>query len=232
MKKILFIVLLISTVTGKAQERLDTLVFFDGHREAVNIKVNYRDRIEYCYQGEEMLNVFDKSDLQKIIFKSGRVEFVANEKTPLETQVQAKSANQYVTRMIELKESGHQGKLDFRGIKKIHLDLVIAKEIIDRLSGDPEEMVALYKKNIVKTLYPDSVYTEGQADAIATFYIVNADDDGELYGFVEYQRTGEEKPFYSIYINGNGDRTAGTFDLRLLGGVKKACFGYRGALFR
>lgn len=78
MKRLVFVVTAcLMGMSCFAQERLDTLVFVDGRKEAVNIKVNYREKIEYCFPGEDMLNVYDKSDLSKIIFKSGRVEVVS-----------------------------------------------------------------------------------------------------------------------------------------------------------
>lgn len=134
--------------------------------------------------------------------------------------------------MYSLKLHGRIGEKNFKGVNKVHFEIVMSGSIKERLTGDYDEIVDLCKKAFIRELFAEKVFTDEPADVSATLYIVNADDDGEIYGYVEYQRKDEAEPFYSVYINGNGDRFAGNFDTRLIGGVRKASFGYRGVLFR
>ena len=76
MKKIVLLsVLLLQGVLSMAQEQLDSLYYRTGKVEVVNITKNLTDIIECNYPGEDMVSVIEKSHLDKIVFKSGRIEY-------------------------------------------------------------------------------------------------------------------------------------------------------------
>lgn len=83
MKRAILLLCILFSVTVYSQERKDTLYFCDGRIEGVDITVNYSDRLEFRYPGESMVNVLEKTDFIKIVFKSGRLEILRTvEKAP------------------------------------------------------------------------------------------------------------------------------------------------------
>ena len=80
MKKVVsFLICALSFVhVSLSQERLDSLFYLNGKVEAVSIVKNSSNAIDCTYVGEDMISSIEKSKLNKIVFKSGRVE-ICNE---------------------------------------------------------------------------------------------------------------------------------------------------------
>lgn len=75
MKKFLFIILIFANMAiMSAQQKRDTLYFRDGRIEGVDISSSYKDRIEFVYPDELTINYLDKSEITRIIYRSGREE--------------------------------------------------------------------------------------------------------------------------------------------------------------
>lgn len=203
-----------------AQEKLDTLIFSSGKTEAVIIRTNYQDRIEYCYPGEDMLNVLDKSQLTEIRFRSGRKESLASQ--PVKTASLKDAA--MIKRMEQLDKDSEGSKKALKGIKRISLSVVMSGEV--RALIDDYENVSKNCPYVFSAgAQCDGIFIPGTAskDCYAVLYLVKADsDDGEVYGYLEYYMEGNEASVYSFYVNGNGLKPNSPFDEQFLSAVYDA----------
>ncbi len=212
---ILVIAISFVTLSSYAQNRMDTLYFRSGKVEAVDVTVNYDDKIEFVYPGESMRNVASKDNLIKIIYKSGRLEYLLGKDNLNEDQ-----------RKLKLLEDKHTiGSIKpLDEVKHINLSIKISDSVKNRFENDVNQTENYIRSTFetycsTMSLYSDKFTSKGFN---AVLFIVSADDDGEIYGRLDYYRDGETEPFYSVYLNGNGSRAGKTFDQRLLGGVKNA----------
>lgn len=111
--------------------------------------------------------------------------------------------------------------------KSIALSVEFSPYVANRIVGDlktfAEQCAA---KAISKADLPPiyHVYDGNDADAYAKILIIEADDDGEMYGILDfYAKSDLNNPVFSSYLNGNGTNGS-SFDARLLGGVSNAAF--------
>ena len=216
MRKILFTVLIsFFAINAFSQQKYDVIYYTSGKTAEVNITVNYEDKIEFTYPNEEMINVVSKQNLAKIEFKSGRVEEL--------NAVQVPEEDPAFMRMMNIKAHKTSGsKKAFKGIKRINLSVTFSSDVAKKLKGNPSELASLYAQSFEKNDGVKLLTIEETEEAHAIITIVSADDDGEMYGVLDFFINGEEEPCYSIYLNGNGYRREGIFDERLHGGVINA----------
>jgi hypothetical protein len=84
MKSILFIFLLLfCSLNSFCQAKYDT-IYSNDERIACTVKEITPEAVKYCYPDEELVNAVYKNSIQKIVFKSGRVQIFA-EATSLRT---------------------------------------------------------------------------------------------------------------------------------------------------
>jgi hypothetical protein len=73
-KKIALSILFFTTLHATAQ--VDT-IYTNGEKIACSVKEITPDAVKYAYLGEDLINSVYKSTIQKIVFKSGRVQTFA-----------------------------------------------------------------------------------------------------------------------------------------------------------
>ncbi|MBQ9137400.1 MAG: hypothetical protein IJX65_02045 [Alistipes sp.] len=106
MKKLFVIIvcLLCGVATSLAQERLDSLFYLNGKIEVVSILKNSSQAIECNYIGEDLVSLIEKSELYKIVFRSGRVE-VCNEVKKVEyDQIYFANGSMIDAKVVKLSE--------------------------------------------------------------------------------------------------------------------------------
>jgi hypothetical protein len=81
MKNILLLVLTFSAYIAFGQS--DTIVKRSGEKLVVTIKTNDPSTVSFVYPNEELVNTISKNVIEKIIYKSGRIE-VCSQSTKLE----------------------------------------------------------------------------------------------------------------------------------------------------
>lgn len=72
MKKILLIIV-ISLVSNKVFNQVDT-IFSNNQKIPCNVKEITPDAVKFSYLGEDLINTIYKNSIQKIAFKSGRIQ--------------------------------------------------------------------------------------------------------------------------------------------------------------
>lgn len=218
MRKLLFTVLIpLFSISAFSQQKYDVIYFKSGKTAEVNITVNYEDKIEFTYPEEEMINVVSKQSLAKIEFKSGRVEEVGDIQAP---EIEE---DPVFMRMMKIKTHRTGGsKKALKGIKKINLSVAFSAEVAKKLKGNPSELAALYAQSFEENDGVKLLTTEETEEAHAVMTIVSADDDGEMYGILDFYVNGEQEPCYSVYLNGKRYKRDGVFDDRLNGGIIEA----------
>ncbi len=74
MRKVTILVFLLVSTLVFAQEKTDKVYFLNGDILEVEIKKIDTDKIEYVFPNESFSNTANKSEIEKIVFKSGRVQ--------------------------------------------------------------------------------------------------------------------------------------------------------------
>ncbi len=89
MRKLIAVIAILWSVVAFAQTTTDKVYFLNGDVLEVEIKKIDTDKIEYVFPGESFSNTTNKSEIEKIQFKSGRVQ---NFNTPQEAPKSLKKA--------------------------------------------------------------------------------------------------------------------------------------------
>lgn len=80
--------LLIATVSVSAQNKVDTVIMNNGEKREGRVVLMMDKSLQFIYQGESLSYEFKKSEINKIIFASGRTEVI----TPAQASVPAVSS--------------------------------------------------------------------------------------------------------------------------------------------
>ncbi|MBY0245749.1 MAG: hypothetical protein K2Q03_09870 [Sphingobacteriaceae bacterium] len=74
----LFLLMSVVVVFAKAQTSVVDTIYSNNEKIACSVKEITDDAVKYIYVGEDLLNTLNKNAIQKIVFKSGRVQKFAN----------------------------------------------------------------------------------------------------------------------------------------------------------
>ncbi|MBR5374447.1 MAG: hypothetical protein IK131_07235 [Paludibacteraceae bacterium] len=82
MKKILLALALgMVAIPGKLIAQVDSIFYTNGEKIGCNVLKVTTNEIEYSYEGESTVNVEEKQNVSKIVFKSGRTQLITSSET-------------------------------------------------------------------------------------------------------------------------------------------------------
>ncbi|MBR6053989.1 MAG: hypothetical protein IKP46_01465 [Bacteroidales bacterium] len=145
-----------------AQVRVDSLFYLSGKVEVVTIVRNSSEAIECNYLGEDFLTVISKDKLQKIVFRSGRVE-VCNEKNSEKFDtIVFSDGNTLKGKVIRLSEDSveyckeHEKDITYTMPRNFIKEIVYANGKVEKLGTGSavDEVLALFNNGKIKT-FPD-----------------------------------------------------------------------------
>ncbi|MCC9070182.1 hypothetical protein LNQ49_00995 [Flavobacterium sp. F-65] len=73
---VFFVILLCSVITVSAQDKVDTVVMLNGEKKEGKVVSVKDDAIKFVYKGEALEYEFKKSEINVIVFASGRTEVI------------------------------------------------------------------------------------------------------------------------------------------------------------
>ena len=167
MKRLLTIALtLFVAFCALAQGKYDRIIFKDGTIYDVTIIRNTDDVVECKYPGEDLITVFNKQKIAKILFKSGRVEMLVEEPEP---EINDNLPDTYVIQvgpyeMLLVRGGRFNMGYDGRGSKKYNSEPVhpvIVSDYYVTKNALSKDVVKYLKRGGVSSKASDNPYVTG-----------------------------------------------------------------------